>query len=119
MCMGKYSVKIKCSFLTLLIFCSLTVQAQNEVRFTELKGSSIVLSQAIGAIKNSLISRNYIPKEFFATVRDNAEVYIFVLIHQDTYLPENVNVVGNPSGKDHECRYHKLNKEIISCLYYQ
>ena len=112
-------MKFKVAFLILLLLFAFSIEARNGIKFTELKTNSNIQPQVINSINDSLITRGYIPEEFFVEVTEDDETYIFVLIHQDTYLPKNDLVLGNASGKDHECRYHKLDQEIVSCLHYQ
>ena len=46
------------------------------------------------------------------------KLLVYSLIHEDTFNPENLNMTGNPSGKDRKATYDTVKKEV-AFLFYQ
>lgn len=111
---SRLAVLAGCIFL---VSC-LCASAQEEMRLTEIDVNNSSLLAAIEATKTNLLARGFTSAEFYVSIYDEKDVVTLSLRHQDSLRSENFNVLGNPSGKDQECKYSKITHEL-SCLFYQ
>lgn len=75
--------------------------------------------EAIGAIITELQNRKEDPKEFYAKFNPDqaASKLILELMHENSFKPENINKVGNLSGKDRKAIYDPVSKKVNFLLW--
>ena len=59
------------------------------------------------------------PQEFFVEIEETADAVVLHLWHEDAFLPENANVVGNPGGKCRDMYYDPQTGTITKTLFWQ
>jgi hypothetical protein len=115
--MNRIILKLVCCYVGVSI--SIAVLAQDKVRLIELETHTIDEGKAKQLTVDGLGNRGLDPTEFYVVLVQTSEEVEVQLSHQDDFLPQNRNVVGNPSGKSQVCTYNKLEMALVSCLYYQ
>ncbi|MBU3895733.1 hypothetical protein KKG36_00190 [Patescibacteria group bacterium] len=86
------------------------------VLLTSLPEFSEKYQNAISAVMEKLKQDKENPDNFYVKMKEKNQTIIFELSHKDDYKPENINTIGNPSGKSRTIIYDTNQSKIISDL---
>jgi len=106
-------------FLLFLILPTI-VLGQVPIRFSEINTSNPEEKHFKELVSIKLLEADLKPSDFYVTkISDSFESIKLQLEHKDDFSQKYKNYRGNPSGKSQVCEYSKIEKELVSCLYFQ
>jgi hypothetical protein len=97
-----------------------TIEELGFKKLTDLNNFGDVGQQeAVGAFIAELQNKKENPEEFFIKFGNSvtASEITAELVHEDSFKKENINTVGNPSGKDGNATYNFDTKKVTFLLW--